>query len=348
METPYTALYRKYRPATFADVRGQEPIVKALEGAILSGRIPHALLFAGARGTGKTSMARIFASAAGAEPIDIYEIDAASNRGIDDIRGLREAVHTLPYESPRKVYIIDEVHMLTKDAFNAFLKTLEEPPPHVIFILATTEPEKLLDTVVSRCQVFQFKAPTREMLRDTVLDVAEGEKFELESGAADLIALAADGSFRDALGITQKVMMASIDQKANADEVAGIIGAPKGTLVMEVVTALHEGDASRALAAIEAARRENVEMKLFVRLILERVRAILLARHGSDPDHALVSLREEERAELAAFAKDTASPINSALLSRLLLAAEQTGRTYLPHLPLELAVIELTAIIQKQ
>lgn len=288
-------------------------------------------------------MARIFAAAAGAQPIDVYEIDAASNRGIDDIRGLREAAYTLPYESPRKVYIIDEVHMLTKDAFNAFLKTLEEPPAHVMFILATTEPEKLLDTVISRCQVFGFKAPTRAMLRDTVLDVAQKEKFALAGDGADLIALAADGSFRDALGTLQKVMMASIDERAGADEVAGIIGAPKGTLVMEVVMALHQQDTARGLAAVETAQKENVEMKLFARLILERVRAILLARHGSDPDHALVSLREEDRVELAALAKDAHSPINSALLACLLLATEQIGRTYLPQLPLELAIIELTS-----
>lgn len=342
METTHTALYRKYRPHTFADVRGQEPIVKALEGAILSGKIPHALLFTGSRGTGKTSMARIFATALGTTSVDIYEIDAASNRGIDDIRELRNAVHTLPYESERKVYIIDEVHMLTKDAFNAFLKTLEEPPAHVVFILATTEPEKLLDTVVSRCQIFQFKAPSRALLRETILDIAQKEKFTLEADGADLIALSADGSFRDALGTTQKVIMASIDQKANADEVAGIIGAPKGSLVMEVVRALHKGDGARGLVAIETAQEQNIEMKLFARLILERVRAIMLARHGGDAAHVLTHLSEEDRKELAAIAKDAHSPINSALLSRLLLAAEQISRTYLPHLPLELAIIDLT------
>lgn len=343
MEQTHTALYRKYRPQTFADIRGQQPIVKVLEGAILSGNIPHALLFAGSRGTGKTSMARIFAAAAGAQPIDIYEIDAASNRGIDDIRSLREQVHTLPYKSTRKVYIIDEVHMLTKDAWNAFLKTLEEPPAHVIFILATTEQEKLLDTVVSRCQVFQFKPPTRAMLRDTVLDIAQKEKFALDGDAADLIALAADGSFRDALGTMQKVIMASIDEKANADEVADIIGAPKGALVIEAVAALHEGNTARALAAVRTAQEQNVEMKLFARLILERVRAIILARHGSDPEHELTHLSEEDRVELEALAKDARSPINSTFLSRLLLATEQIGHTYIPQLPLELAVIDLTA-----
>lgn len=287
-------------------------------------------------------MARIFAAAVGAQPIDIYEIDAASNRRIDDVRELREAVYTLPYESPYKVYIIDEVHMLTPEAFNALLKTLEEPPAHVLFILATTEMERLLDTVVSRCQIFQFKAPTRILLADTILDIAGKEKFALGGDGADLIALAADGSFRDALGALQKVMMASVDEKADADEVAAIIGAPKGALVMEVVRALAAADTARGIVAIDTAQKENVEMKLFARLILERVRAILLIRHGADADHALISLREEDQDELSALAKDTQSLINSALLSRLLLAAEQTGRTYIPHLPLELAVIDLT------
>ncbi len=342
METTHTALYRKYRPLTFTDVRGQEAIVKTLEGAVRSGQIPHALLFTGSRGTGKTSIARIFARAIGASAIDTYEIDAASNRGIDDIRELREAVHTLPYESERKVYIIDEVHMLTKEAFNALLKTLEEPPSHVVFILATTEPEKLLETITSRCQVFQFRAPSRDLLRETVLDVAKKEKFKLSPDAADLIALAADGSFRDALGITQKVIMASEDGKADADEAAAIIGAPKGALVMGIIDALHARDAARGLAAVQSAVSENIDMKLFMRLILERVRAVMLARHGGNDDHAFAHVREEDRAVLSALAKDAASPINSALLSRLLLAAEQIGRTYLAQLPLELAIIDLS------
>ncbi len=342
METTHTALYRKYRPQAFADVRGQEAIVKTLEGAVRTGQIPHAFLFTGSRGTGKTSIARIFARAIGASAIDTYEIDAASNRGIDDIRELREAVHTLPYESERKVYIIDEVHMLTKEAFNALLKTLEEPPAHVVFILATTEPEKLLETITSRCQVFQFRAPSRDLLRETVLDVAKKEKFKLSPDAADLIALAADGSFRDALGITQKVIMASADGKADADEAAAIIGAPKGALVMEVIDALHARDAVRGLAAVQSAVSENIDMKLFMRLILERVRAVMLGRHGGNSDHAFAHVREEDRAVLSVFAKDATSPINSALLARLLLAAEQIGRTYLAQLPLELAIIDLS------
>jgi DNA polymerase III, gamma/tau subunits len=157
--TEHIALYRKHRPQSFKEVRNQDHIVSVLEGAIEKGEIPHALLFSGTRGTGKTTLARIFARELGVKDSDLYEIDAASNRGIDDIRELREAVHTVPYESPYKVYIIDEVHMLTKEAFNALLKTLEEPPSHVVFMLATTEEEKLLDTILSRCQVFHLREP---------------------------------------------------------------------------------------------------------------------------------------------------------------------------------------------
>ena len=196
MSETTTALYRKYRPMKFKEVQDQDHIVTVLEGAIAKKAIPHALLFCGGRGTGKTTLARIFAHEIGTSDVDMYEIDAASNRGIDDIRELREAVHTLPYESERKVYIIDEVHMLTKEAFNALLKTLEEPPAHVVFILATTEEEKLLDTITSRCQVFKFRSPSREVLANVVTNVAKKEGFKLEKSAADLIAIAADGSFR--------------------------------------------------------------------------------------------------------------------------------------------------------
>lgn len=339
----HTVLYRKYRPESFADVREQEHVTKALEGALKKNAIPHALIFAGPRGTGKTSTARIFASMIGASAVDIYEIDAASNRGIDDIRELKEGVHTLPYESDYKVYIIDEVHMLTKEAFNALLKTLEEPPKHAVFILATTEYDKLLDTITSRCQVFKFKAPTRAMLRDVVLDVAKKEKFKLTNDGADLIAIAADGSFRDALGITEKVIIASSDTKADADEVAAIVGAPKGALLMEVIDALHKKDTEQGLRAIENVVNENVDMKLFMRLLLERIRVVILLRHSpSDAEVVLGQFAEDDVSAIRAITEDPKTPINSHLLLRLLEAVEQSRGTYLPQLPLELALIELT------
>jgi DNA polymerase III subunit gamma/tau len=340
--TQATALYRKYRPADFSEVRDQDHIVTVLQGAIAKQQIPHALLFSGSRGTGKTTLARIFAAAIGASSNDTYEIDAASNRGIDDVRELREAVHTLPYESERKVYIIDEVHMLTKEAFNALLKTLEEPPEHVVFILATTEEEKLLDTILSRCQVFRFHSPSRAVLAAAVTDVAKKEGFTLKPDAADLIAIAADGSFRDALSVLQKVIIASGDKLGDADEVAAIIGAPKHALLQSLVTALSEKDVSQALAAIATAYEAHVDMKLFNRLLLERVRAVMLLRHNpKQASDILSTFGESDQAHLTALAQQTGSALNSHTLLRLLAAADHSGRTTMPQLPLELAIVEL-------
>src|SRR3989344_2044513 len=199
--------YRKYRPQKFKDVIGQDHVVKVLEGAIKLGNISHAYLFSGSRGKGKTSMARIFSREVGTSPDDLVEMDAASNRGIDDVRGIRESVSTLPFRSKYKVYIIDEVHMLTKDAWNAFLKTLEEPPVHVIFILATTELEKVPETVISRCQSFQFRQPNQATLKDFAQAIAKKEGVSLEKEAAELISLLGDGSFRDTHGILEKVLI---------------------------------------------------------------------------------------------------------------------------------------------
>lgn len=339
------ALYRKYRPSTFADVKNQEHIISVLEGAIKKKMIPHALLFTGSRGTGKTTVARIFAHEIGASDVDIYEIDAASNRGIDDIRELKESVHTLPYESPYKVYIIDEVHMLTKEAFNALLKTLEEPPQHVVFVLATTEQDKLLPTILSRCQIFQFRTPSRGALQEAVLDVARKEKFKLEKEAADIIALAADGSFRDALGITQKVIMASGDAVASVDEVAGIVGAPKNVLLADLVGALQNKDAESALLCVRKAVESHVDMKLFMRLLLERVRTVILVRHtGAEHNTHLENYLDDDQKNIITYANEKTSPINSHLLLRLLQAAEETGTTYLPQLPLEIAIVDLCSV----
>jgi DNA polymerase-3 subunit gamma/tau len=335
------ALYRKYRPEKFDEVRNQDHIISVLKGALKKKMIPHALLFAGSRGTGKTTVARIFARELGAHQVDVYEIDAASNRGIDDIRELKEAVHTLPFRSPYKVYIIDEVHMLTKEAFNALLKTLEEPPAHVIFILATTEKDRLLDTITSRCQVFEFHAPVREELRDTVLSIAKKEKFKLNTQAADVIALSADGSYRDALGIMQKVIMASSDKELSVDEVSEIVGAPKTTLLEDIIKAIAEKDLESGLEALRKASSANVDIKLFYRLLVERIRSVILLRYNAASEDELLSqYGEDEKKLIIKYAKEQGSPVHSHLLLKALKLGQDIGRSHIGMLPLELLLIE--------
>ncbi|MFQ5661690.1 MAG: DNA polymerase III subunit gamma/tau [Candidatus Paceibacteria bacterium] len=335
-------LYRKYPPKGFKDVLGQEHIVSALSGALKQGNIAHAYLFSGSRGTGKTSIARILAQEIKCSPNDLHEIDAASNRGIDDIRELREAVTVLPFESPYKVYIIDEVHMLTKEAFNALLKTLEEPPKHVIFVLATTEIEKLPETIISRCQNFTFKKPSQKILKTAVEATAKAEGFTLEPAAADLIAILGDGSFRDAQGILQKVIYSSSDKKVSVKEVEKIAGAPRGGLVNDVVSAIQEGKLEEGLKAVSSAVEENIDMKVFLKMILHKVRSILLLKYAKDIEGVIKEqFGEEDFGFLKKLSREAKSKINSNTLNELLLAYDATGRSYIPQLPLELALIKI-------
>ncbi|MBX4215812.1 DNA polymerase III subunit gamma/tau, partial [Candidatus Parcubacteria bacterium] len=306
------ALYRKYRPSSFKDVEGQDHIVKVLEAAVKAGHPAHAYLFSGTRGTGKTSVARILAKALDTSDADLVEIDAASNRGIDDIRELREAVRVNPFESKYKVYIIDEVHMLTKEAFNALLKTLEEPPPHVIFILATTELEKLPETVVSRCQAFTFRKPSEEVLKALIMEVTKKEGYKIDVGGADLIALLGDGSFRDTLGILQKVMGFSKDKSIDRKEIEAITGAPKEELIDDFLFALFKKDLPRGMEALAAVRRENVDLKVYLKLVLHKLRLALLIKYAPEVGERLGA------ASIAPFAKEHSASITSGLLRELL------------------------------
>ncbi len=335
------ALYRKYRPQTFDEVLGQDHIVTVLRGALEQKHVGHAYLFAGSRGTGKTSVARIFARAVGTHDTDLYEIDAASNRGIDDARALRDAVATLPFHSPYKVYIIDEAHMLTKEAFNALLKTLEEPPAHVIFILATTEPHKILDTIVSRCEVHTFKQPTRQMLKDHVVSVAKKEGITLEHAAGDLIALLAEGSFRDANGILQKVIYSSKDTRVSVAEVSLITSAPRSEIVNGILSSLHTGDAQQGLEALRKASEDGVDMNVLSKLLLEKLRAVLLLRYMPSMQKQFgEEFVAEDLVLLQEYASAQPPRITSTTLTRFLESHAAISRAYLPHLPLELAIID--------
>ena len=336
------ALYRKYRPENWNDVLGQEHIVVALEQALSSGRVSHAYLFAGPRGTGKTSIARIVARNIGCTDKDCYEMDAASTRGIDDIRELRESVRTFPFESPYKVYIIDEVHMLTKEAFNALLKTLEEPPSHAVFILATTELHKLPETIVSRCQTYHFKKPTQAVLKKMVAKVAGEEGVNLESASADLIAFLGDGSFRDAQGVLQKVLGSVSGKKISHAHVEMITGAPPSELVNDFVKAVTKKDAGVGIVAVRKAASSGVDMKLYVHLILQKLRSALLLRFAPDTKEAIAEeLTAEDFAFVDGLARDSNATLNSSVLSELISAYQSVGKFVIPELPLELALIRI-------
>ncbi|MBI5126436.1 MAG: DNA polymerase III subunit gamma/tau [Candidatus Taylorbacteria bacterium] len=338
----FVALYRKYRPQSFKEVKGQDTIVKVLEGAIKADNISHAYLFAGSRGTGKTSIARIFAHAIGTSDNDIYEIDAASNRGIDDIREIRDAVNVLPFESKYKVYIIDEVHMLTKEAFNALLKTLEEPPEHAIFILATTETEKIPETIVSRCQVFAFKKPSLEVLRELVTSVAKKEGVTIEKGVADLIAIFGDGSFRDTLGTLQKAVAASKDDKISLAEIEVVLGVPKSQLVNSFIEALVMKNKDAALSTIATVSESGVSSIVFIRLVLEKTRALFLLAHAPSMKSALAATVSEGDFEfLEKLATSQKAALQPQLLIKLLQATQQMNSASIESLPLELAVIDI-------
>jgi len=341
-------LYRKYRPRTFDDVVGQDNVVAALKGAVENNTFSHAYLFSGSRGLGKTSIARILAHAIGTTDRDIHEMDAASNRRIDDVRELRDAVNTRPFESPYKVYIIDEVHMLTTEAFNALLKTLEEPPSHAVFMLATTEIDKLPDTVISRCQTFSFKRPNHETLRRMLTDIAGQEGYNLDDGAASLLALLGEGSFRDAQGMLQKVMSALPNKKGKdaksitAEDVERVTEVPRGELVNTFIASLAHGDTETGLGAIEELVAANGNIRTFAYIVLERLRSVLLLRFApKEKERIAETLSDDDFSFLAEIAADKTAEINSRTLDVMLEATENMKFAYLPQLPLELALTKI-------
>lgn len=303
----YQALYRKYRPATFSDVVGQEHITETLKNELSDGKVVHAYLFTGTRGTGKTSCAKILAKAvnclspengdpclkcesclsvASGENTDIVEIDAASNNSVESIRDLRDRVAFAPSFSKYRVYIIDEVHMLTISAFNALLKTLEEPPEHVIFILATTEVHKLPATILSRCQRFDFKRIDPEKIAGRIKFVAEREGLTVTDGAAALIAAAADGGMRDALSILD--LCASADKNIDEETVESVCGMAGGDYLNELTECIKKHDAETALKLIDKLYGGSVDMQRLLGELTSHYRDLMVIKAVKSDDKPIV------------------------------------------------------------
>jgi DNA polymerase III subunit gamma/tau len=295
----YQSLYRKYRSQTFADLVGQDAASRALQGAIISGRVAHAYLFSGSRGTGKTSAARLLAKALNctgrprdsAEPcnkcqscvemtagsaLDLIEIDAASNRGIDEIRDLREKVNLAPALGPKKVYIIDEAHMLTEPAFNALLKTLEEPPPHVVFVLCTTDAQKIPLTVIGRCQQFVFRRHSEEQIAERLTHIAKAEGVQVDGEAMSLIARTAQGSMRDAVGLLDQLVPLA-EGPISLESARSLLGIADPRMLEGLLDDVLAGRAGEALEELNRVYSAGAELRQVVRGLMEGCRDRLIA-----------------------------------------------------------------------
>ena len=319
----YTALYRKFRPQTFESVIGQEHIVRTLKNQMKTGRVSHAYLFCGTRGTGKTSTAKIFARAinctnptADGEPcnecavckdilagrsVNVIEIDAASNNGVDNIREIREEVKYPPTQGKYKVYIIDEVHMLSAAAFNALLKTLEEPPAHVIFILATTDPQKVPATILSRVQRFDFRRITTETIAQTLMGYLKEEGQQATPEAVRYVAHLGDGSMRDSLSILDQCLAFFSGEEVTLEKVLDIMGAVDQTIFFEMTDALAKRDAKEAMLLVEQMMQDGRDVKQFVTELLQHLRNLLMAATLPDVTRILdLSAEDGERLKKAA------------------------------------------------
>jgi DNA polymerase-3 subunit gamma/tau len=327
------SLYRRHRPRSFAEVVGQEPVVRTLRNAVERGKVHHAYLFVGSRGTGKTSMAKILAaclncengptvepcgvcdsclSIASATSLDVIEMDAASNNSVDDIRELRESVAYAPVSGRRKVYILDEAHMLSTAAWNAFLKTLEEPPPNTVFVLATTEANKVPATVVDRCHRFDFHRPTVEQIASVVRRAAQAESIEIPPAAVAALARSATGSFRDALGTLEQIVTYSGQQIA-LEDVLAVLGVADARLLEATVDAVAAGDAAAALRALEECVEQGRDAGSFASDLEVRARELLVVQVLSEVP-AELSLTPEADAALG----EQASRVDHATVVRLL------------------------------
>jgi DNA polymerase III subunit gamma/tau len=357
------SLYRRHRPRTFADVVGQEHVVRTLENAVRRGKVHHAYLFVGSRGTGKTSMAKILAACLNcidgptttpcgvcescvaihnATSLDVIEMDAASNNSVDDIRDLREKVAYAPVSGRHKVYILDEAHMLSQQAWNAFLKTLEEPPPRTIFVLATTEAQKVLPTVVDRCHRFDFGRPSVDQVAKVLNTVAEREQIAIDSGALALIARHATGSFRDALGTLEQLLTYAGDERIQPADVLAVLGVADAEQLFGAVDAIVARDPAQALRAVATLAESGRDPGQVLRDLEGHARELLTVQVLGElpPELRMTPERDHRLAEQAQALSETDAV---RLLDLVSGALEATANGAQPRIQLELVLIKAAA-----
>lgn len=359
----YVVLARKWRPAQFADIVGQQHIVRTLTNAILSQRIHQAYLFTGSRGIGKTSIARIFAKVIRCEnvkeengalrscdqcpsckeittsaSVDVIEIDGASNNGVEAVREIRENAKYMPSQGTRKIYIVDEVHMLTTAAFNALLKTLEEPPPHVIFIFATTEPHKIPATILSRCQRFDYRRVTVSQIQARLIEVTQAEGIEAEPGALALIGRAAEGSMRDALSLLDQVI-AFAGNQISVQSVRESVGLVNGQLIIQVLKSVFQKTPLEALELIESAFQQGHDLRVLTRGLIEFLHSVILAKIGSSGNSS-TELSQDEWAEIKAISNLRSLEEMEIIFQVLHQGLEWIARSPQPKLVLDVLLIK--------